>query len=140
MREILPGKLWTGHAHDIRPLDVATFATSAIVVDLALNESPAALAREVTYLRIPINDSAANLRGQLQLAVLCTLNSLGSQFPTLVCCSAGLSRSPAVACVAVAMWRGQDPDEVLRTYVEEVPHDVSPALWKELLGVYHSLR
>ena len=34
--------------------------------------------------------------------------------PTLVCCGMGLSRSPALAAVALAIVRREPPDEVLR--------------------------
>jgi protein-tyrosine phosphatase len=55
--------------------------------------------------------------------------------PTLVCCGMGLSRSPAVLAVALAMVRREPPDEVLRMVADRHPVDVSPGLWREIRAV-----
>ena len=55
--------------------------------------------------------------------------------PTLVYCSAGMSRSPCIAAAAVAMVRGCPADLGLTLVLRSGPSDVSPGLWSEVRAI-----
>lgn len=107
----------------------------AAVVDLAMEEEPAKLPRDVIHCRIPLVDGAGNRPEVLRLAVHTVVALLESRTPTLVACSAGMSRAPVVAAVAVAIQRKQPPEQTLRELAQRVPHDVSMSLWQKAIGV-----
>jgi protein-tyrosine phosphatase len=98
-------------------------------VDVALGETPLAPPRDLTYCRFPLVDGAGNPAWLLRGAAQTAAGFLRSGTPTLVCCSAGMSRAPAVAAMALAIATGRPPEECLR---EVAGGDVSPALWREL--------
>ena len=54
---------------------------------------------------------------------------------TLVCCGAGMSRSPAISAVAVGLVTGEPVEETLKRVLMSRPGDVSPALWQQLKGL-----
>ena len=102
------------------------------VVDLALNEKPLQLPRELIYCRFPLNDGGGNSTQLLRAAVDSVESFIANQIPTLVGCSAGMSRSLAVTAAALAIIRGQSFDDTLVEMVVGQPHDVSPLLWSEV--------
>jgi hypothetical protein len=57
---------------------------------------------------------------------------LRASTPTLVHCSAGISRSPAIAGAALAIVRGCSFAEGLIAATESGPSDVSAGLWTEI--------
>jgi protein-tyrosine phosphatase len=71
----------------------------------------------------------------LRAAIEMLVSLLNKRIPTLVCCSAGMSRSPAVVAGAMSIFRGGDPDDRLREIVMSHPHDVSPQLWQDVRGI-----
>src|SRR6267142_7076321 len=103
MRQILPHSLWLGHAGDGRDLRAILDAGIRAVVQLAIEEEPLVLPRELTFCRVPLVDGAGNEEKLLYLAVTAVANLLESRIPTLVCCGGGMSRSPAVAAAALAV-------------------------------------
>jgi protein-tyrosine phosphatase len=131
----IPGyALWLGHAGDAR--DVRRLLAEGIVavVDLALNEAPLSLPRELTYCRFPLLDGAGNPPWLVRAAVEAVAGFVASRTPTLVSCSNGMSRSPAVAATALARAEGRAPAECLEQIAAVGAHDVSPGLWQEVLG------
>src|SRR5436190_12901001 len=113
MRSVIPELLWIGNARDARDPRVLTNAGIRAVVDLAMDEPVSVLPRDLVYCRLPLVDGDDDEAGAiLQLAVTTVRDSLRPGLPTLVACSAGLSRSPAVAAMAVALWRGREPVDV----------------------------
>jgi protein-tyrosine phosphatase len=132
MREVHP-KLWIGNALEARDLARVLELEIEALVDLAIEEPPAGLVRELTYCRIPLLDGAGNPPEKLRLAVESVSSLLRAQTPTLVACGAGMSRSPAIAAVAMATVERANPEEVLQRIVVGFPHDVSPALWQDLI-------
>jgi len=105
------------------------------VVQLAAEESPQSTPRELLYFRFPLLDGSGNRIEVMMLAVGTIATLLRLRVPTLVCCGMGLSRSPAVASVALAIVRREPPDEVLRMVAERHPVDVSPGFWREIRTV-----
>src|SRR4051794_38928813 len=65
----VPGyTLWLGHVGDARDLSGLLSAGITAVVDLALNEAPVPLARELVYCRFPLIDGGGNPRWLLRTA------------------------------------------------------------------------
>ena len=140
MREILPDKLWLGNAADIRNVEAMMQAGILAVVDLAYEQAMPAYPRSIAYCRFPIVDGQQSLQGILQVAIESLVAMLEAEIPVLVCCGAGMSRSPAVAAAAVAILRGGDPDDKLREITAGYPHDVSPTLWREVREICAALQ
>ncbi|MDX1928002.1 MAG: dual specificity protein phosphatase [Pirellulaceae bacterium] len=139
IRPIYADTLFLGNALDARDLKSLYDHRISAVVDLAINEPPAQLAREMIYCRFPIVDGNGNAEATLVAAVRCVLLMVESQHRTLIACSAGMSRSPAVASVAIALTSNRSPEECLVEIVTGAPHDVSPTLWSQLKSVYSRL-
>ena len=132
MHEVISGRLWIGNAVEARELRRLLNLGVGAVVDLAIEEVPVSVVRELVYCRIPLIDGASNPPERLRLAVE-TVASLSRQdTPTFVFCGAGMSRSPAIAAAALAEVEEADPNIVLQRIVAGFPHDVSPALLQEV--------
>lgn len=101
MRIVIADKLWIGNARDARDLKLIHDAGIEAVVDLAANEAPAVLSRDITYCRIPLVDGDGNSAELLRLAVNTTAQLAQDGVPTLVACSHGMSRSPTIVAFAV---------------------------------------
>ena len=135
MHQLSPHALWIGHAGDARDLRAVLDAGIAALVDLAAEELPAPLTRDLICCRFPLVDGPDNPPWLLRLAVDTTAVLLRARTPTLVFCGVGLSRSPAVAAAAVALVSGRPPDDCLADLAEAGPHDVAPGLWQSLKDV-----
>lgn len=133
MRRIADLPLWIGTARDARDIRGIHEAGIEAVVDLAMDELPAQPTRELVYLRFPLVDNEGNPEWLLRAAVEAAAGLLKAHVPTLVACSAGVSRSPAIAAVALASWKGLSPDEGLKLIGSG---DVSVTLWRELAGLF----
>ncbi|NQT14517.1 MAG: protein phosphatase [Planctomycetes bacterium] len=138
MREILPQRLWVGNARDARDAAGLLEGGVAAVVDLAVEELPAQLNREMVYCRFPLVDGAGNDWKILCAAIRATACLIRRQVPTLVCCGAGMSRSPAIVAIALAVASGDTPENCLQQVVADSPHDMSPPLWADIMNVYNS--
>src|SRR5690242_9420928 len=105
MREVLPDLLWIGNAIEAR--DIAGVLQRGIeaVVDVAIEEKPIAFPRDILYARVPLNDGEGNRPEFLRMAVELVMQLIAGKCRTLVCCGAGMSRSPAVVAMAVARLR-----------------------------------
>jgi hypothetical protein len=126
MRELEPYSLWLGSVVDAWNLaDLHREGVQAIV-DLASNEAPIKLTRDLTYCRFPIVDGIGNNRTQLRLAIDTLEALLRAEVPTLVYCSAGMSRSPAVAAAAIARITRRPLVECLTHITAGHAHDVAP--------------
>ncbi len=133
MKQIEPHLIWIGHIGDAR--DVATILDNGIevLVQLAIEETPVAVPRDLVSVRIPIYDGPNNNRSNLRLVIQVVADLIRRRRPTLVCCSAGMSRSPAIAAIALAIVERKDPMECLTAVRAFVPTDVSPGLWHDLV-------
>jgi protein-tyrosine phosphatase len=132
LRRVTGYSLWIGHVGDVRDPSVLLAAGISAVVDLALNERPATLPREVVYCRFPLIDGPGNPPPLLRTAVETVASLLRTGIPTLVYCGAGMSRSPAVAGAAIALVIRCSLAEGLVVALQSGPGDVSPALWAEI--------
>src|SRR5438270_10637607 len=125
MRRVSPYPLWLGHAGDARDLRALLAAGIVALVDLAVEEPPAPLVRELVYCRFPLLDGTGNAPWLLRAAIETTVGLLRSRTPTLVACGAGMSRSPAVVAAALAIVGASSPDECLIQLARIGPCDVT---------------
>ena len=133
--QISPHSLWVGHAGDgADPRRLHDLGIEA-VVQVAAEEPPLSPPRGLLYFRFPLLDGSGNRLEVLRLAVGTVAALIRLRVPTLVCCGMGLSRSPALASVALAVVQREPPDDVLRMVAERHPVDVSPAFWREVRAV-----
>ena len=139
MHEVISGRLWIGNAVEARELGRLLEMGIAALVDLAMEELPASVVRELVYCRIPLIDGASNPPERLQLAVQTVASLIRQETPTFVFCGAGISRSPAITAAALAVVESADPNVVLQRIVAGYPHDVSPALWQEVTACLQRL-
>jgi hypothetical protein len=132
MRKIPEFPLWLGNVIDLRDMRALHSAGIQAIVDLAGNEPPTVVSRELTYLRFPLIDGEGNAPTLMRMAIdnVCWLAR--SKTSTLICCSAGMSRSPAVAAMAIAQLRNQSANESLEYVRKAMRMDVSPVFWNEL--------
>lgn len=139
MRQVPGYPLWLGHVGDIRDLRGVLSAGVLAVVDLALNEPPANVTRELVYLRFPLIDGTGNPPWLVRAAIEAVAGLLQSGTPTLVYCSSGLSRSPCVAGAAIARIRNCSLAEGLTIVAQSGHSDVSTSLWAEVESVVQFL-
>lgn len=135
MTRILPDHLWLGHAGDGRDFQQLFEAGIQALVQLAAEEPAIQAPRELVYVRIPLLDGPGNRADFLTLAIRTVAALLTLRVPTLVCCGAGMSRSPCIAAAALAMNSGEPPGQALRRIGEHRPCDVSPSLWNEVVDL-----
>ena len=132
MRKITAHPLWLGHAGDVRdPTRLLDAGISAVVCVVA-SEPPLALPRDLVYCRFPLVDGAGNPDWLLRAAVETVASLLRAGTPTLVHCSAGISRSPAIGGAALALASGCSFGEGLKAVTESGASDVSPGLWEAI--------
>lgn len=134
MRPIPPYPLWLGHVGDARDVRGVLSAGIAALVDLALNEPPVAVTRELVYCRFPLLDGAGNSPWLLRAAVETTAALLRANVSTLVFCSGGMSRTPAIAATALARVTGRSPEECLADIARTGACDVSTTLWRDIIA------
>jgi hypothetical protein len=135
MNQISPYPVWIGYdaeGHDFsRVLDEGVEA----LVDLAAEEPTRAGPRDLIACRFPLIDGSGNRPELLVLAVQTVAGLVAAGVPTLVCCSAGLSRSPAVVAAALSLHLGETPQSCLKRVTSHHPSDVAPRLWADILGI-----
>ncbi|MGZ0170831.1 MAG: protein-tyrosine phosphatase family protein [Planctomycetales bacterium] len=140
MREVHSACLWTGHAREARDARAIFDTGISVVVDLAYEEPPAQLPRQLVYCRFPIVDGAGNDPTLLRLALSTTVELLRAGTRTLVACSAGMSRSPTFAICALAVHLDQSPESVLATVNEKSSFELHGDLWTDVCEIVAELR
>ena len=139
MREITPRQLWNGHAMDVRDNRQLHDAGVVAIVDLAYEEPCAQLSRDMLYCRFPLIDGADNSRHLIVTTLTTTASLIRNEIPTLVACSAGMSRSPCILAAALAIVHGKSPEDCLQQLVNGHPHDISSQLWKDVVKAHSEL-
>lgn len=126
--DLLP--LWI-NVGDLRDPTKLYDAELRAVVDLAADEPFPQLPRDLVYCRVPLIDGGGNDPTLLRLALRTVAELIAADVPTIVCCSNGMSRSPAIAAAAIHVARGTPLHDALAA-VTKAGHDVTPALWREV--------
>jgi protein-tyrosine phosphatase len=132
MRRIEGFTLWVGHLGDIANPRAIVETGIVAIVDLALEESPANLPRDRTYCRFPLIDGPGDSASVIRAAAETVACFLRLSTPTVVCCGAGMSRSPCIAGAAIALARRYSFDDALKLVSSSGPVDVSPGLWADV--------
>ena len=121
----------TGDLYDLRRLyDVGIRA----VLQVAYEEPPLALPHDFVACRFPLVDGGDNETETLDLAIVTLTHFLEQRFACLVCCQAGLSRSPGIAAASLARFTGQSFAECLALIGTTHRHAIHPKLLTQLLG------
>ena len=132
MREIIPQTLWIGNARDARDVKGVLDLGISAIIDLAMEESPIIFPREIVYCRLPLIDGDENSPPVLQTAIETLMRFIQAEKPTLVACSGGMSRSPAIAAAAISKINATSFDEAVKQIAATGPCDVAPGLWNEI--------
>lgn len=132
MREVIPGLIWIGNARDMQNVTFVLNHEILAIVQLAIEEPPCVFPREISYCRFPMLDGAGNTPWLLKTALQTVSTLIRMKVPTLVGCSGGMSRSPAVVAAAISLAMKESPDGWLKKIAASGPHDVAPALWNDL--------
>lgn len=140
MHEIHPNLLWIGHALDVREPRALFEVGITAVVDLAYEELPAQLPRQLISCRFPLNDGGGNNTDTLVQALRTTTDLLRAGTRTLIACSAGMSRSPTIAAFALAHHLSLEPDDVIARIAESKSLELKPELWADMLTAFNSLK
>jgi len=135
MRPIPQTSLWLGHRGGARDLSAIVDAGILSLIDLADNEPVLPFMRELVYCRFPLTDGAGNPEWLLRAAIATLEEMVRLNVPTLVACSAGMSRSPVIAAAGLAKWRGWSLEVAMGVVSQSGPVDVSPGLLAEVGGV-----
>jgi protein-tyrosine phosphatase len=131
--------LWVGNITDARDLRSVLDQRIQAIVDLAATETPSAITRDLAYVRCPLLDAAGNPQWQVRLAVETVWRLLQAKVPTLVYCSAGMSRTPAIVAAAIALESHRPLSDCLQEITANVPHDVSAGLIADVQAVLPTL-
>ena len=125
----IPGRpMWVGHAGDLRDARSVLDTGVQAVIELADGEPMALLPRDLVRLRFPLLDGGGNPAWLLRLAAESVAALVRAGVPTLVCCSAGMSRSVVVTAAAITLAEGRPLADCLREVAGVGPADVSPGL------------
>ena len=135
MRQVPGYQLWLGHVGDARDLRTVIATGILALVDLALNEPPATVTRELVYCRFPLLDGNGNPHWMVRAAVETVAGLLRSRTPTLLFCGAGMSRTPIIAAAAIARLSSRPLAEAVDVVVQSGPADLSPGLLAEVQAV-----
>jgi len=130
--------LWVGHAGESQAFRELFDKDIRAVVQLAAEEPPSQLPRELIFFRFPLVDGAGNDANLLQLAIASVGSLLKKEIPALVCCGGGMSRSPAVAAAAIATLGRASLEDCLKSVADCHRTDVSPSLWAEIQQIFTS--
>ena len=132
MRRLEKSSLWIGNVRDAQDSRGLFDRGIQAVVDLAFEEPPSRLPRELMYCRFPLLDGPGNPPWLLQTAIDTTFRLARARVATLVFCSMGMSRSPLIAAAALALAGDCKPDDCLATILASGPADVAPGLWHDV--------
>ena len=140
MHEIERNLLWIGHAFDVRePRPLFDVGIKA-VIDVAYEEPPAQIPRQLIYCRIPLNDGGGNHPNALLQTLRTATGLLESNTRTIIACSAGMSRSPTVAAFSLAYHLSVDPDDVITRISAIKSLELKPELWAEVLAAFKKMK
>ena len=120
MREVTAG-LYLGNSQDARDLRRLYEQQIAAVIDLALDEPPAVLGRDIVYCRYPLVDGGGNPAWLLRAAIETTIYFMRNSVTALVACSGGMNRSPSIVAAVLSIAHHRDPDECLLELVRRPP-------------------
>ncbi len=135
MNQILPYLLRVGHLGDCQDIKALFDAGVQAVVQLAWEDAPVLLPRDLIVCRIPLIDGPGNRPETLRLAIATIAQFLREQVSILVGCSSGVSRAPALAAAGLARFTDKPLNECLQDVTRHRHADVHPALYEHLEAI-----
>ncbi|MCA9078055.1 MAG: dual specificity protein phosphatase family protein [Planctomycetaceae bacterium] len=135
MRKVEGYSLWLGNIGDMLNLTAVLDNEIRAIVDLAAEEPIPQITRDLIYHRFPLQDGAGNDSWLLDHAVSCVARLIAAGVPTLIYCSAGMSRTPAIGAAAIARTTNRELATTLRNVGRDGPTDVSPGLIADLQAI-----
>ena len=139
MHEIHPQLLWIGHAFDVREPRPIFDAGITAVIDVAYEEPPAQIPRQLTYCRFPLSDGGGNDPEVLLQTLRTATDLLRSNTRTIIACSAGKSRSPTIAAFGLAHHLTENPDDVIARIADIKSLELKPERWADTLTAFNKL-
>jgi hypothetical protein len=139
MRQIIRDMLWIGNAFEARDAKLVLDNGIAAIVDLAIEELPDVLPREMIYCRFPMIDGQGNSPAIIEGAIKTAVTFVTGQISTLISCSDGMSRSLAITAAVVAVIEHIPPETALKQIAASGPHDVTPLFWQEVTEGLHQI-
>lgn len=131
MRKVADFPLWIGNAGDLQDVR-AVCDTVEAVVELADSEPVASLPRSLIRCRFPLSDGGENPAWLVLLAAKTVSSFIHSGVPTLVCCSAGMSRSVCVSAAGIALATRISLQDAVAMTSFGGPADISPRLFNQV--------
>ncbi|MCA9214577.1 MAG: dual specificity protein phosphatase family protein [Planctomycetales bacterium] len=135
MTEVLQNSLWLGNAMDIRDSRRLFDLGIEAVVDVAAEEPPAQLPRQMIYCRFPLNDGTGNNPFVLRQTVQTIVDCLVHEKKTVVACSAGMSRSPTVSAFAIGVFMDRNPEEIVAEIAMNRSLEINRLLWSDVATI-----
>jgi protein-tyrosine phosphatase len=132
MNQISPYKLWIGHLGDSRDYKRMFNLGIQALVTLAAEEANGEPPRDLVYCHFPLLDGAENEEPIMDVAIGTLASLLTKGVPTLVCCGAGMSRSPSLTAAALSISLQKPMEECLELIAQHHRSDVSPGLWRQI--------
>jgi hypothetical protein len=139
MNQILPYPLWVGHGGEGQDFPRIFDVGIEAVIELSAEEPVFPSRRDLITCRFPLHDGTGNRPELLALAIRTVASLTESGTPTLVCCSNGMSRAPAIVAASLALVHHDALEECLKRVTWHHPSDVSPGLWREITRLPHEL-
>ena len=138
MNQIEPHNIWIGNAADGNNFQDVFDKGIQAIIHLALEERPSQPPRSLTYCRFPLVDGNGNDPSLLHLAIKSIAFLIEQQIPILVCCGAGMSRSPAIVAAALSLVEQSTLQDCLRHITKFHATDLSTGLWEQVLHIMAS--
>jgi len=140
VNQILPYRLWVGHADDGRDFRKLLELDLKALVQVAIEEAPLQPPRELLYCRFPLLDGIDNRPESISLALTTTAALVRDHVPTLICCGAGMSRAPLIAAAGMSLGHGEQLDVCVQHVAKYHRCDISPGLYSEVRAALDTLR
>ena len=125
MHQIKPFALWVGHAGDGRAFREIFANDIRAIVQLAIEEPPLQPPHELICQRFPLLDGEGNDRDVLNLAIHAVAGLIRKRIPALVCCGAGMSRSPVIVAAALTVATESDLGKCMHEVLQNRAADIS---------------
>ncbi len=131
MHQIFPHPVWIGSTGDLRDWKRLYELEIRAVFQVAYEETLPTLPHDLVVCRFPLVDGDENPPERLELAVATLTRLLDQGFACLVCCQAGLSRSPAVVALALARHTRQPFEVGLELVARQIACGIHPGLLRQ---------
>lgn len=131
--------LYVGTIDDASTAELLEAAGIETIVSLTHSDLPTGMPDAVAVHNCPMVDGPRNDRTRFETAVTNVTEALTQEETVLVHCSRGVSRSPAVAAVAVALQEEVGIEDAFELVGEQRPAcDPHPALVRQSVSVYRA--